>query len=138
MGNLSSSRSSMLSSHFRPFPFAGQRFGVMQEFQPAPTAAQQQQQHQGPQQGPGSGRGFRGGSRGDGEHDEGYAAYDDEEEGEELPALPDDVNLEEQRMLMAAIQGGGYEGQIPGGRTWCVRETVAPWQQACNMTKGQC
>lgn len=27
--------------------------------------------------------------------------------------LPDDVNLEEQRMLMAAIQGGGYEGELP-------------------------
>lgn len=24
------------------------------------------------------------------------------------------MDLEEQRMLMAAIQGGGYEGQIPG------------------------
>ena len=113
-GDWQLSSSSMLSSHFHPSPPAGQRFGVMQEFQPAPTAAQQQQQE------PGSGRGFGGDSRGGGEQGQAYAAYD-EEEGEELPALPDDVNLEEQRMLMAAIQGGGYEGQIPGvgGRGVC-------------------
>ncbi len=33
---------------------------------------------------------------------------------EDFADLPADVDLEEQRMLMAAIQGGGYEGHIPG------------------------
>lgn len=75
---------------------AGQRFGVMAEFQPAPTMQQQQLQQQ-QQPGPGQDPAAFGG---DGE----------------VPELPADVNLEEQRMLMAAIQGGGYEGEIPGGQ----------------------
>ena len=69
----------------------------MDEFAPAPAAAPRQQQQQQQQQ-------PRGGSTGLGGQD-----------WEELPQLPDDVDLEEQRMLMAAIQGGGYEGQLPGG-----------------------
>jgi hypothetical protein len=65
----------------------------MDEFQPARTSQQQQQQQQpGTMQGP--------------------AAYANGHE--EVPELPPDVDLEEQRMLMAAIQGGGYDGQIPG------------------------
>jgi hypothetical protein len=60
----------------------------MDEFQPAPTAQQQQQ----------GGGSLNGGGSG----------------GNEVPVLPEDVDLEEQRMLMAAIQGGGYEGPIPG------------------------
>lgn len=72
-----------------PGAAAGQRFGVMDEFQPAPTA--QQQQH--------GGGSLNGGGGGGG-----------------VPVLPDDVDVEEQRMLMAAIQGGGYDGHIPGAR----------------------
>ncbi|KAI7837176.1 hypothetical protein COHA_008969 [Chlorella ohadii] len=68
----------------RDLELLGQRFGVMDEFQPAPTA----QQHQAQQQ----------------------QQRDDDEDFADLPA---DVDLEEQRMLMAAIQGGGYEGHIP-------------------------
>ncbi|PSC74230.1 acetolactate synthase [Micractinium conductrix] len=79
----------------RDLEVLGQRFGVMDEFAPAPAAAPRQQQQQQQQQ-------PRGGSTGLGGQD-----------WEELPQLPDDVDLEEQRMLMAAIQGGGYEGQLP-------------------------
>lgn len=68
----------------------------MDEYQPAPAAAVHRQQQQ--QQRQGSGRGASGAGS----------------EDDDLPLLPDDVDLEEQRMLMAAIQGGGYEGQIPG------------------------
>lgn len=67
----------------------------MDEYRPAPAAAHRQQQQR---QGPGRGRP----SSGSGDDDV------------DLPLLPDDVDLEEQRMLMAAIQGGGYEGQLPG------------------------
>ncbi|EFN59802.1 hypothetical protein CHLNCDRAFT_133523 [Chlorella variabilis] len=77
----------------RDLELLGQRFGVMAEFQPAPTMQQQQLQQQ-QQPGPGQDPAAFGG---DGE----------------VPELPADVNLEEQRMLMAAIQGGGYEGEIP-------------------------
>lgn len=79
----------------RDLELLGQRFGVMDEYQPAPAAAVHRQQQQ--QQRQGSGRGASGAGS----------------EDDDLPLLPDDVDLEEQRMLMAAIQGGGYEGQIP-------------------------
>ncbi|KAL4436090.1 hypothetical protein ABPG77_005538 [Micractinium sp. CCAP 211/92] len=78
----------------RDLELLGQRFGVMDEYQPAPAAAHRQQQQR-----QGAGRGSGGGGAGSGEDD--------------VPLLPDDVDLEEQRMLMAAIQGGGYEGEIP-------------------------
>lgn len=34
--------------------------------------------------------------------------------GDPPPALPDDVDLEEQKMLMAAMLGQAYEGPVPG------------------------
>ena len=34
---------------------------------------------------------------------------------EDMPELPDDVDMEEQRMLMAALTGGEYGGALPGG-----------------------
>ena len=52
---------------------------------------------------------------------------------EDFADLPADVDLEEQRMLMAAIQGGGYEGHIPGGRlNQCCTAPVPSWLQLAN------
>ena len=94
-------------------PDAGERFGVLDEYQPPPAARprgasiaglhqQQQQRFEAPPplQGFGSeaAAGGGGGSRG------------------LLPeGLPEDVDLEEQRMLMAALTGGEYAGPPPGG-----------------------
>jgi len=38
---------------------------------------------------------------------------EEEEEEEPVPHLPDDVNVEEQRMLMSALTGEAYQGRIP-------------------------
>ena len=62
----------------------------MAEFQPALMAHRQQPQQQ-PGPAPSAGAGLSA-----------------------VPDLPADVDLEEQRMLMAAIQGGGYQGELPG------------------------
>jgi hypothetical protein len=73
--------------------------------QQQPHRSQQQQpqqsQQQGLVQGPATMNGGSGGGGGSGED-------------EDMPELPADVDLQEQQMLMAAIQGGGYEGQLPG------------------------
>jgi hypothetical protein len=43
----------------------------------------------------------------------GIEQEEEEEEEKPVPHLPDDVNLEEQRMLMSALTGEAYQGRIP-------------------------
>lgn len=60
---------------------------------------------------------------------------------EDMPHLPDDVNLEEQRMLMAALTGQEYQGNIPDFRTdprysaAARAATLSPGAQARQMLR---